>query len=124
MRCGSIDIDHLVRDRDQLWAEAKTRFSSGEKWWLDTPDLVEIAAAEQATRYQGDPWEEVIAHWLELRATTSVSELLEKCLSKPQAQWTQGDKNRIGRCLRSLDWERYRERDGERLEWRWRRAAN
>ncbi len=123
VRCGSIDIDHLVRDRDQLWAEAKVRFLSGEKWWLDTPDLIDIATEEQAARYQGDPWEEVIARWLELRATTSVSELLEKCLSKPQAQWTQGDKNRIGRCLRSLGWERYRERDGERLEWRWRRAA-
>jgi predicted P-loop ATPase len=123
VRCGSIDIDHLVRDRDQLWAEAKVRFLSGEKWWLDTAGLIDIAAEEQAARYQGDPWEEVIARWLEVRATTSVSELLEKCLSKPQAQWTQADKNRIGRCLRSLGWERYRERDGERLEWRWRRIA-
>jgi dissimilatory sulfite reductase (desulfoviridin) alpha/beta subunit len=61
--------------------------------------------------------------WLEARASTSVSEVLEKCVSKPQALWMQGDKNRIGRCLRALGWERYRERDGERLEWRWRRAA-
>ena len=123
VRCGLIDIENLVRDRDQLWAEAKARFSSGEKWWLDTPDLVETAAEEQAARYQGDPWEEVIGPWLEVRSSTSVSELLEKCLGKPQAQWTQGDKNRVGRCLRSLGWERYRERDRERLEWRWRRSA-
>ena len=121
--CGSIDIEALARDRDQLWAEARHRYSSGEKWWLDTSALVGIAAEEQAARYQGDPWEEIIAPWLEVRVSTSVSELLEKCVTKPQAQWTQGDKNRVGRCLRALGWERYRERERERLEWRWRRAA-
>jgi predicted P-loop ATPase len=122
--CGSIDIEALARDRDQLWAEARHRYSSGEKWWLDTSALVGIAAEEQAARYQGDPWEEIIAPWLEVRASTSVSELLEKCVTKPQAQWTQGDKNRVGRCLRALGWERYRERERERLEWRWRRATH
>jgi predicted P-loop ATPase len=121
--CGSIDIDALARDRGQLWAEAKHRYSSGEKWWLDTSALVEIAAEEQAARYQGDPWEEVIGPWLQARTSTSISELLDKCVNKPQAQWTQADKNRVGRCLRTLGWKRYRERDRERLEWRWRRAA-
>lgn len=121
--CGSIDIKALARDRDQLWAEAKQRYSAGEKWWLDTAALIEIAAEEQAARYQGDPWEEVMAPWLEVRFSTSVSEVLEKCVSTPQAQWTQADKNRVGRCLRALGWERYRERERERLEWRWRRVA-
>jgi predicted P-loop ATPase len=121
--CGSIDIDALARDRDELWAEAKHRYSAGEKWWLDTLPLVEIAAEEQAARYQGDPWEEIMSPWLEARTGTSISEVLEKCIGKPQALWTQGDKNRIGRCLRALGWERYRERDGERLEWRWRMAT-
>jgi predicted P-loop ATPase len=30
--------------RDQLWAEAKARFESGSVWWLDTPDLVQLAS--------------------------------------------------------------------------------
>lgn len=123
VQCGFIDVDSLARDRDQLWAETRTCFSSGEKWWLDSPELLELAGKEQTARYQGDPWEEVIAPWLRVRTDTSISELLDRCLSKPQAQWTQGDKNRVGRCLRALHWERYRERDGERLEWRWRKCA-
>jgi predicted P-loop ATPase len=121
--CGSIDVEALARDREQLWAEAKHRYSSGEKWWLDTSALVEIAAEEQSARYQGDPWEEIIGPWLEVRSSASVSEVLEKCVNKSQAQWTQADKNRVGRCLRTLGWERYRERERERLEWRWRRAS-
>ncbi|HLH02154.1 MAG TPA: virulence-associated E family protein [Bryobacteraceae bacterium] len=121
VRCNVIDIEALARDRDQLWAEATHRYRSGEKWWLDTSDLVDTATQEQAARYQSDPWEEIIAPWLEQRASTSVSEVLEMCLNKSQAQWSQTDKTRVARCLRALGWDRYRERQGNRLEWRYRR---
>ena len=121
--CGPIDIEDLVRDRDQLWAEAKARFDQGCIWWLETTELLEAAAAEQSERYEGDPWEEVIGQWIEGRSTTSISEVLSMCLDKPRAQWTQADKNRVARCFRAFGWERYRERQGMRLEWRYRRIA-
>ena len=119
--CGRIGIDELARDRDQLWAEAKARFDSGAPWWLETAELVHMATDQQIERYEGDPWEEVIGGWLETRSSTSISEVLERCLQKPQALWTQTDKNRAARCLRSLGWERYRERQGSRLQWRYRK---
>ena len=120
--CGQITVDELARDRDQLWAEAKVRFDSGEAWWLDTVELVRMASDQQLERYETDPWEEVIAPWIEDCPSVSISEVLEKCLQKPHALWTQTDKNRAGRCLRALGWERYRERRGSRLEWRYRRS--
>jgi predicted P-loop ATPase len=119
--CGRIDADALARDRDQLWAEAKTRFEIGSVWWLDTAELIQLASDQQVDRYEGDPWEEVIAPWLETRSSVSISEVLEKCLAKPQAQWTQTDKIRAARCLRAQGWQRYRERLGSRLEWRYRK---
>ena len=121
--CGRIDVDGLAGVRDQLWAEAKVRFESGCPWWLDTPDLVQLASDQQEARYEGDPWEEVIGPWLDTRESTSISEVLEKCLSKPQAQWTQTDKIRAARCLRAQGWLRYRERQGDRLEWRYRKVG-
>ncbi|MBZ5620768.1 MAG: DUF3854 domain-containing protein [Acidobacteriia bacterium] len=84
--CGRIDIHALVGNRDQLWAEAKVRFESGAVWWLDTPDLVQLASDQQEARYEGDPWEEVIGPWLESKESTTISEVLEKCINKPQAQ--------------------------------------
>src|SRR5260221_13593165 len=30
-----IDLDLINADRDQLWAEAKSRFVAREKWWID-----------------------------------------------------------------------------------------
>ena len=121
--CGQIDVDAIARDRDQLWAEAKARFESGFVWWLDTPDLVQLASDQQEARYEGDPWEEEIGPWLESKQSTAVSEVLQRCIDKPQAQWTQTDKIRAARCLRAQGWVRYRERRGERLEWRYRRLV-
>jgi putative DNA primase/helicase len=119
--CGRIDGEALARDRDQLWAEAKARFDVGAVWWLETAELLQMASDQQIDRYEGDPWEEVIGPWLESRTSVSISEVLEKCLQKAHALWTQTDKNRAARCLRALGWERYRERQGSRLEWRYRR---
>ena len=56
--CGRIDVEGLGEVRDQLWAEAKARYQSGCPWWLDTPDLVQLASDQQEARYEGDPWEE------------------------------------------------------------------
>src|SRR5208283_2438393 len=119
--CGRIDVDALAHDRNQLWAEAKERFEAGAVWWMETAELIQMASDQQIDRYEGDPWEEVIAPWLESHPSVSISEVLEKCLQKAHALWTQTDKNRAARCLRALGWERYRERHGSRLEWRYRK---
>jgi predicted P-loop ATPase len=119
--CGRIDVDALARDRDQMWAETRARFDAGAVWWLDSAELIRMASDEQTERYEGDPWEEVIGRWAEGRSNLSIGEVLELCLQKPQSLWTQSDKNRAARCLQFLGWERYRERQGARLEWRYRR---
>ena len=120
--CGRIDVDALAHDRDQLWAEAKERFDAGAVWWMETAELIQMASDQQIDRYEGDPWEEVIAPWLDSHPSVSISEVLEKCLQKAHALWTQTDKNRAAHCLRALGWERYRERHGSRLEWRYRKC--
>jgi predicted P-loop ATPase len=52
--CGRIDVGGLVRDRDQLWGEAKARFENGAVWWLEAADLIQMASDQQIDRYEGD----------------------------------------------------------------------
>ena len=121
--CRRILIDDLARDRDQLWAEAVARYRTGAPWWLDSADLNRQAAEEQASRFEGGPWDELIGEWVAARETVSVSDVLAFCIEKPKANWTQTDKNAVARALRAMGWERYRERTGNSIEWRYRRKT-
>jgi hypothetical protein len=80
----------------------------GRPWWLETSALIEVAGLEQDRRFDGDPWIDLLAAWLENRTDASVEEALQICIEKPKAHWTQSDKARIGRCFKALKWERYR----------------
>jgi len=119
--CGSIDIPGLSRDRGQLWGEAVTQYRAGAPWWLNTKELNHQAEQEQAARFEGDPWQEIISEWLNGRDDVSVPEVLTRCIEKSPDKWVQADMNRVSRSLRALGLERYRERSGNSLEWRYRR---
>lgn len=65
VKCKAVDLEALATDREQLWAEARTRFERGEPWHLDTQELRELAAEEQAQREERDDWETIVREWLE-----------------------------------------------------------
>jgi predicted P-loop ATPase len=115
-----MNLDGLRRDRDQLWAEAVVRYRNGDRWWLDTPDLISAAEAEQSERYDDDPWEAPIGTWLEARTDTSVSEILTGAIRKNVEHWAQADKTRVARILLRLKWKRYKKRIGYEFQWRYR----
>jgi predicted P-loop ATPase/phage/plasmid primase-like uncharacterized protein len=142
--CGTIDLDGLEHDRDQLWAEARDRFRRHEPWWLETRELDALAAEQQAERYQGDAWDDPIrvylhheTEWMEngygeqrpfRRARTtpledvSVAEVLEQALCIERGRWSQADQNRVVRCLVSMGFRQYRANRGDARERRYRRA--
>ena len=117
-----IDIDALAKARDQLWAEAVFLFYEGRTWWMDTPELSQLAEREQAMRYEGDPWDELILPWIRRQDSVSVAEVLTQCLEKRKDLWTQLDKNRVARCLRAAGWERFNTGPRGTREWRYRPA--
>ena len=117
--CGEIDVDELRRDRDQLWAEAVVRYRAGDPWWLDTAELNRAAEQEQEDRFEGDPWDEMIAKWLPGHESVSIAQVLEM-IGKPKESWMPADKNRIGRSLRSMHWEMFKAGPRTAREWRFR----
>ncbi|MCU1327483.1 MAG: virulence-associated family protein [Bryobacterales bacterium] len=141
VRCGAIDIKALARDRDQLWAEAIAEFRAGASWWLKDQDSIEQAEAEQGERYQEGPWDSPIEAWLQNPGarydvqghpvadldsdTTSVTvaDILSHCIGKEPKHWTKGDQMAVGATLKRLGWERFRRRDGNKLQWRYQKTG-
>jgi predicted P-loop ATPase len=150
VRCQNIDLDALARDRDQLWAEAIVRYRQGAIWWLDEPELIAGAKAEQDQRYQADAWDARIDRWLAFErrrvnhgygnyddwrdeeverpsplTDTTVGEILEGALGIEPARWTRADQMRVTAYLKARNWERYQARVGpgreSMREWRYRR---
>ena len=87
-RAPVIDVDALAEARDQLWAEATHLYFDGKPWWLDSVPLNRDAAEEQADRYEGDPWDELILKWTEDRESVSIAEVLTICLEKKKLEST------------------------------------
>jgi predicted P-loop ATPase len=113
--CGSIvDIDGLMRDRDQLWAEAVVRFGVGEPWWLETAKLEALATDEQKKRYQSDTWQPLIERWLGRRKDTSVAEVLVGAFGIAVREQTQTLQTRVAHILTRLGFTKYRPGTGKR----------
>jgi predicted P-loop ATPase len=98
-----IDIAGLIRDRDQLWAEAVVRYKAGEPWWLETPELEALATAEQDARFEIDVWLEPIEQWLGDHKKTSVAEILVHVFgfTKDQAKLNRAAQIRVAKILTS-----------------------
>ena len=74
------DTDGLVRDRDQIWAEAFAAYQTGAPWWL-TGKAAETAANEQGARVSQDAWEGDIMQYLAGKTEASAADIAKTALN-------------------------------------------
>ena len=105
---GAIDTDALIRDRDQLFAEAVTLYRSGFRWWPEAGFEAEHIRPQQDARFEPDAWEEKIAAWLaDARpANTTVLEVATWALSIEPARFGTAEQRRVAAVLERLGWVR------------------
>jgi predicted P-loop ATPase len=121
---GRINRDGIEHNRDQLWAEAVVRFKAGASWWLETPELEALAAAEQAARFVADAWKEPVLAWLGERTEVGIREVLAEALKLKPEDWTQTAQNRVAATLTAMGFTRVRTRKGDQRENRYRREKS
>jgi hypothetical protein len=112
-----VDVDAIVRDRDQLWAEARERYSVGQPWWLEDDDLRGLAEERQSDRQVDDPWLHEVREWVE-RATQNHAEVtvaaVLRSIEPAAGRWTPAARQRVGDILRALGYTRVRSSTGDR----------
>lgn len=115
-----IDVDRVIADRGQLWAEGAVLFAIGGVDW----SVEDLAKDEQEKFKEGDSWDAVIVRWLRRPdAVTHVSPLdkpfewtaadvLVEALGFKPAQLNRGLETRVGICLKRLGAESMRSKAG------------
>lgn len=111
-----LNLDALVTDRDQLWAEAAHREAECESLFLPQ-ELWAEAAAEQSDRVTEDPWADVLRDFLEGQPTDGgngpvgpvdrvhSSTLLASALGIRASEQTPADSQRLKLVMtRTLGW--------------------
>lgn len=121
VKVGTIDLEGIVRDRDQLWAEAVASFDAGDPWWLSGELAAEAEMANDEHR-NADAWEPRIEFYLVGKHDVTIDEILDQCIRKPADSWNQSDKTRVATTLKALRWTRHKTGTTIRA-WRWRRPG-
>jgi predicted P-loop ATPase len=115
VKVGTIDIESLTRDREQLWAEAVVAYRASERWWLDA-EVEKAARGEQEERHVSDPWEPHVLKWIADKSAASVAEVLEHAIGMPRERQDQRAMNRVAAVLGAAGWKPTRRRvGGERV---------
>lgn len=126
VKVGSIDLDALAHDRDQLFGEATHLYRRGIRWWPDADFEREHIMPEQDKRFDNDAWEEPIRSYLaDVNITTAppygrkvtVMQVGINALGIEKARLGKHDQNRLIAALERLGWRRRKERGnaGERF---------
>jgi putative DNA primase/helicase len=103
---GKLKLEKFLGMRDQLFAEAKTLYQSGEPLWLDKDDVMIKAINVQDSRYEEDPWFETIRDYLSRNRLDFITatDILNKCLHLENHQINKFNAARVGTILRKFGW--------------------
>lgn len=104
VKCGTINVEALTRDRDQLFAEAVALYRRGQPWWPDADFEREYIAPEQAGRYELDAWCDPALRHLQTVARTTIPEIAVNALGLDLARLGIPEQKRIAAILLRLGW--------------------
>lgn len=117
VKTGSVDVEALARDGDQLFAEACRAYHDGEQWWPDKVFEREHVEPEQEARFEADAWEESISGYLDSVSRVTIGQVARDALGIDAPRLGRAEQNRISAALKRLEWEREPKKDWQGKRW-------
>ena len=114
----SLELERIKADRDQIWAEAKEYYNSGEPWHLiptEATDLAEYQAPYKAT----DTWLEAIESSTCLVQPLTLKDICEKVLKLDPSQQNRAVLMRLAGILSGAGWKKQRKSTDKKRIWVW-----
>lgn len=108
VRVGRIDKDALVRDRNQLFAEAVHLWREDTAWWPDGAFEAEHIRPQQTARRESDAWETPILDYLAGAEQVTISDIARAALRLEVGRIGTADNRRIMAVLEEAGWVRKR----------------
>jgi predicted P-loop ATPase len=119
VKIGTINLDKLTQDRDQLFSEAVVRYRAGDQWWPDKTFEREHIQVEQDERYEHDVWEEPISKFLEGLHQTTVLQVAKSVLDFEKInRLGTTEQRRIAAVMTKLGWARGKRAHGGIRLWK------
>lgn len=114
---GKIDLERIIADKAQLWAEAVYLYRQGEQWWL-TDEEEREAGIVQGARFEADPWAAIIEKFTEDKASVYTEDLATE-LGIPMERRNTVTEKRIAAHLKAMGRVRHKIRDDLTRKSRW-----
>lgn len=111
IKCHEVDLNGIIKTRNQLWAEAIYRFNQGEKWWPDS-SLADEMKEQQESRYDQDVWQSKIEEYLCMHKEVTIEDVAtsKQCLELELNKVDKRAEMRIGKILKHLGYSKHRVR--------------
>lgn len=135
IRIMSVDQKALLRDREQIIAEAVSRFNAGEKWYFIDKEWIELSTQEQKLRLVRDEiMENMVEEYINFDVqSSSIGRLVGKKRDEP-LEWMQIEdmleiyrgmltgnpyvvQRKAAAYLKEIGWERKKKRIDGVLKW-------
>jgi predicted P-loop ATPase len=108
-----IDINSVIRDRDQIFAEAWQVYKSGFDLYIKDRAIHEMAVEQQKCREMYDEMQDSVSEYLNLKPVEYVTgvEVWVNGFGKPKGDFKVGEQRRVGSIMKNLGWSRKQKKE-------------
>jgi predicted P-loop ATPase len=116
VKCGTIDLDGLEAEWEQVLGEAVREYRNGTPWWVDRDFEAAHFRPQQDARLWSDAWEQRVKDYLDghytatgaitpYKQSVSILSVAEECIGIEARRFSVPEQKRVAAILRHLGWE-------------------